>query len=165
MRTQQLTVLRKMMYKNIYIYVYNVGVLFQYVFAINGEIYHDFVWAKPRFVANIKWSLGLVKSPYTVEDFEELEKTLLGGAVTLIDTLIEQGIMTRQFRKKKEKQVADIQADILDRSGKPCTWRAIETKQGFYYECLTHGQMVKMEDDKKPEHDIISPFVPEEVTA
>ena len=158
----QVTTIRKMRYKDVFIYVVNIGFVFQYLLSINGEIYQDYVVAKPTLLLNIKWRLGMVKTPYSFENIEELEKVLLSGAVNLIDKLIADGIMTRQFRRKKEKQIEDIEQDIRDRSGKPCAWRAIDTKQGFVWECLTHGMIVKMEDNIKPAHDILSPIQPNE---
>lgn len=152
-----------MKYRDIFIYVMNIGTFFQYQFSINGEIYHDYIVVKPKFLWNLKWKLGRVDSPFSIEEFDRLEEVLLSGAVTVIDTLISGGILTKRELKKKENQIKAIEDDIIDRSGKSCMWRAIETKQGFYYECLTHGMMVKMADGQKPVHDILSPVQAEDI--
>ena len=160
----KITILRKMKYEDTFIYVMQFDKVFQYLFSWNGEIYQDNLTLEPSFLNNLKYQLGLRKSPFTIDELEEGEKAVLSGAMLSIDKIIENGGKTRQFAKKKEKQVAEIEQDIVDRSGQPCVWRAIDMTECFYYECLTHGMLVKMKDGEKPTHDFVSPMQLEDLS-
>ena len=152
------TLLRKMEYEETFIYIAQVGSVFQYMFSWNGEIYVDFINAKVSFINKIKKFFGAKKFDYSIDELEELEKVLLSGAMDSIDKIIAQGGRTRQFAKRKEKQIQAIKEDITDRSKLKCVWRAIDMGEEFRYECLTHGILVKMKDGEEPKHDIISPL-------
>ncbi len=160
----KITTLRKMLYENTFIYVMQFDYVFQYLFSWGNEVYEGHVEMLPSWVTRVKYRLGIINSPYDMSAMEEGEKIALSGAIDSIEKIISQGGKTRQFEKKKNKQIADIQDDIRARSTQACLWRAVDTKQGFYYECLTHGMIVKMRDGEKPQHAIISPIQQEEVT-
>ena len=153
-----------MEYEGTFIYVMQFEYVFQYLFAWGNEVYEGRVEMKPSLITRIKYQLGLIKTPFNMTALEDGEKIVLSGAIASIEKIIADGGKTRQFEKKKAKQIADIKEDIQFRAGKPCTWRAIDTKEGFYYECLTHGMIVKMVDGQSPVHDIILPIQQEEVT-
>ena len=137
--------------------------IFQYLFSMNGEIYQNHITLKPPFLNRVMWRLHLTPTPYTGDDLDEAEKAILSGAMSSIDKLIAEGVNTRQARRQKEREIENIESDIEARSGKPCLWQAIESKQGFYYRCLTHGMAVKMVDGQKPVHDVLSPMQVEDV--
>ena len=149
----RITTLRKTKYENTFIYVMQFEYVFQYLFSWGNEIYQGNIVFHPTFFNKIKYQLGFIKSPYSMDEVEDAEKAVLSGAMASIDTIIEEGGKTRQFEKKKAKQIKDIEEDIQQRSQQKCLWRAIETRDGFYYECLTHSMLVKMKDGEQPEHD------------
>ena len=157
------TVLRKMRYQNTFIYVLQFSYIFQYLFSWNGEIYRNEITLRPKLKKHLKYQLGIIKNPYTKEELEEGEKAMLSGAMASIDKIIAEGGATRQARKQKEREIADIEQDIHERSGKPCVWQAIEGGDGFYYHCLTHRAAVKMKDGQKPAHEILSPIQAENI--
>ncbi len=161
----KITTLRKMQYEGTFIYVMHFEYVFQYLFAWKNEVYEGRITMLPSLFTRIKYKLGFIKTPFDMDAMEEGEKIILSGAIDSVDKLISEGGKTRQFDKKKAKQIADIEEDILTRSKQPCLWRAIDTKAGFHYECLTHGMLVKMKDGEKPVHDVLSPIQREEVTA
>ena len=160
----KINVLRKMRYQNTFVYVLQFGYVFQYLFSLAGEIYQNHIVLKPKLLPGLKFKLGLSEIPYTTDELEEGEKVILSGALDSIDKAIADGVTSRQTLRKKERDIQDIEYSISQREKQPCTWRAIDTKQGFFYQCLSHGIAVKMEDGVKPVHGVLSPLQPEQVS-
>lgn len=154
----KITTLRKMRYEGTFIYVMNFEYVFQYLFSWSGEIYQGNITFKPKLIDRLKYRLGMTKVIYTADQLEEAEKAVISGAMASIDKIVEIGGKTRQFAKHKEKDIEMISADVLKRSREKCVWRAIDTADDFYYECLTHFICVKMKDGQKPVHDVLSPM-------
>ena len=160
----KINVLRKMRYQNTFIYIMQFNYVFQYLFSWNGEIHENHIDIKPSLKQQFMFELGLWPKPFNAEVEEEMEKVLLSGAMASIDKIIEEGGDTRQAKKRQERNIADVENTVKIKAGLPCQWRAIDTKDGFYYECLTHGMAVKMKDGQKPEHEDLSTFQPEVIT-
>ena len=153
----KITVLRKMRYQNTFIYIMQFSTLFQYLFAWNGEIYQNNIKMRPSSLNFLKWKLGLANYPYTTPELEEGEHAILSGAMETIDKIIADGTNTRQARREKEREIAQIEQAVIDKADKDCVWQAFETKGGFYYQCLIHGFAVKMIDGEKPAHEKLIP--------
>lgn len=153
----QMTVLRKMRYKETFIYIMQFGYVFQYIFSFNGEIYQDYATLKPSLMRRFLFKIGRVSSLYTGPELEEGEKVMLSGALDSIEKLIDEGQATRQGKKHKEQEIEKISAKIVKQTGKKCQWQATETDKGFYYQCLTHGHIVKMIEGEKPTHETVIP--------
>lgn len=139
------------------------GDVFQYLFEFGGEIYQNNVVIKPGLLNFVLWKLGQRESPYTEDELVEGEQAILSGALETLDKMINEGKDSRAERKRKEKEIRDNEMALLKSTGKACLWQAIETKQGFYYQCLSHGASVKMEDDVKPTHEIIAPVLSQSI--
>lgn len=151
----KINVLRKMRYQNTFIYVMQFGFIFQYLFSLNGEIYQNYITLKPNLFKQILWKIGRLNSPYSRDEIDEGEKAILSGAMASVDQAIKEGVTSRQVARQKEREYQQIQKDVKARSGKPCLWQAVDSNEGFYYRCLTHGMGVKMKDGEKPVHDVL----------
>lgn len=153
----KITVLRKMRYQNTFVYVMQFDTVFQYLFAWNGDIYQNNITMKPDLWRMFLWKIGKRKLPYTADELDEGEKVILSGALSTIDKIVSEGKGGRAEKRFKEREIKEIQESIMKRTGKPCLWQAIDSADGFYYQCLTHGQAVKMKDGEKPVHEILVP--------
>jgi len=157
----RIAVLRKMRYEGTFIYIMQFATEFQYLFSWFGDIYQDHRTMKPNKWRWLMWKLNRRDAPYTAEELEEGEKIMLSCALSTIDKIKEDGRHTRQAKRERDREHQKMQKEMIARTGKPCQWQAIDSVDGFYYRCLTHGVAVKMEDGKKPVHDVLipSPFV------
>lgn len=153
----KIIILRKMRYQDTFIYILQFSTAFQYLFAWNGEVYQDWMTLKPSLKRRILFKLGRVDSVYTTQELEAGEEVVLSGALASIDKLIADGKATRQGKKAKVTEIDKIKAKVLKQTGKKCQWQATETNEGFYYQCLTHGQIVKMKDGERPVHEVLTP--------
>jgi len=81
----ELEVLRKMEYRDTFIYVFHYGTMFQYLFAYKNEIFQDHIFLKPSFKKRLLSFFG--KSLYSVEEMEYGEQVVLSGAMKSLDRL------------------------------------------------------------------------------
>ena len=90
----KITVVRKMEYKKVYIYVLQFEYVFMYLFPKNGEVFMQNIVATPSLWRRILWRLGALRTPYTEEVSKNCEEILLSSAAKSIDQLIENGILS-----------------------------------------------------------------------
>lgn len=83
----KLIILRKMAYCDTFIYVFQYGFMFQYLFSWNNEIYQDHIFLKPKWYNIVRSWFG--RALYTREQLDEGEKIVLSGAMKSIDVLYE----------------------------------------------------------------------------
>lgn len=82
----KLTVLRKMEYKDSYIYVFQYKNMFQYLFSIKNEIYEGHIFLKPRLR---RWILSFFgKSLYSNEEMDYGEQVVMSGAISSFDQVL-----------------------------------------------------------------------------
>ena len=141
----EIQVLRKMKYQNTYIYVMQFEYCFQYLFSTGSDIYQQHVFFLPPVWKRILYRLGLIKKLYSEQQLEEGEKIILSGAMESLDKLDDP-----KFRAERRK--ANKVAKEKNKSA-GCVWQAREGKDDMYYMCLTHKQIVRMQDGVKPRHD------------
>lgn len=158
----KINVLRKMRYQNTFIYILQMEYTFMYLFSLVGEIYQNHIILKPNLFNRIKYRL-FGKTPYSRTELEEGEKMILSGAMDSLDKAIAEGVTTRQAQRQKQRAMEKVDDGIRARSKEPCMWQAIDSNEGFYYQCLTHGMAVKMKDGEKPVHDVLSPIQAETI--
>lgn len=139
----KITVLRKMRYKNTFIYIMQFADIFQYLFAWDGNIYQQNIVFKPNLFKRIAWNLGLISELYSKEQIEDGEKVILTGAMDSIDKLIESGEGTEKAHNERENEIRRVEQ-------RKCQWQAMNN----YWLCLSHGEAVEMKDGVKPAHDV-----------
>lgn len=137
-------VLRKMRYQNTFIYVLNFDYCFQYLFSTGSDIYQNHILLLPPSWKRILYRLGLIKELYSKDELEEGEKIVLSGAMKTIDELNNPKI---KAERRKTNKIAKQEKKSND-----CLWQAREGKDEPYYMCLTHKQIVRMEDGVQPRH-------------
>ena len=99
----KVNVLRKMRYKETFIYVMQFEYVFQYLFAWNNEIYRDEVRLGP------KWWKRWRRIQYSKDHMDDGEQIVLSGAMITIDKLYEEGMHTRQSKRSRERQLKKIE--------------------------------------------------------
>lgn len=140
----QIQVLRKLRYQGITVYVMQFEYCFQYLIPYGADIYQNHIFIRPPIWVRILYRLGLIKNLYSQEQIEEGEKIILSGAIKTIDELNDpKARAERKAINKAAKRQKEINA---------CLWQAREGKDGMYYVCLTHKQIVRMEDGVQPRH-------------
>lgn len=116
-----------------------------YLFPHNNEIYQNRVSIAPNWFTRLAWRIGAIKIPFSKEQLEEGEKIVLSGAMETIDRLSDpKAIAERRKAKKAIKKKM--------KESKDCVWQAQEIKDGMYYFCLTHKELIPMEDNIRPNH-------------
>ena len=131
-------VLRKMGYENTFIYIFQYGTIFQYLFSWQHEIYQQ----NRTFTPSLWRRLGtILKKPlYSQFMLEQIEAIMISGAMSSIDLLKTQPKMPTG-KKAFSKAI---------RAAGECMWRASEKG---YYTCIVHGKTVEMIDGKRPKHE------------
>lgn len=149
----KITVLRKMRYEGLFIYIRQYETTFEYLFALHGDIYTNTVDLKPQWNMWLQWWVGRIPIPYTGEELEDGEQLILSGAMETIDRLKGEGKLTRQASNQKDKEFEKVKKDREAKKDMECMWQSRETKGGWYYICLVHGVATKIKDGEKPSHD------------
>jgi len=143
--------LRKMKYEDRFIYVMQFGTTFQYLFAEGGDIYQHHFSYKPRIFRLILWKIGLRRTPYSPHELEQGEQIILSSAMKVIDKISDPN-----FKKEDplEKQAQEAKALAREQGEDKCQWQTRENKVdgSFYWMCLTHGEVVQMEEGVAPKH-------------
>lgn len=146
-------VLRKMEYQGLFIYVMQFLTTFQYIIAVDGDIYQDHVELKPSWKRKLLWWLGRLKTPYTADELDDGEQVILSGAMRTIDKLKSEGKLSRQGSKARTRTIRKVKDGIEARKGIKCSWYTTECEDGWYYECSVHKMKVKVVAGVKPMHD------------
>lgn len=153
-KKMEIVVLRKMEYEGLMIYIMQFANAFQYLFAVDGDIYQNYIEMKPSFKQKFLYKIYRAPSMYTPDQLDEGEKLILSGAMETIDKLKAEGKFTRQASKTRTRDIEKIKEHKKKVKDVPCEWQALETTDGFYYRCLIHGDKVKVgEEGDKPHHD------------
>lgn len=84
----KLQVLRKMQYKDTFIYIMHWDNVFQYLFAWKGDIYQQHIFMSYSWFNWFLYKIGRTSTLYTQAELEEGEKIVLNGAIDSIDKLI-----------------------------------------------------------------------------
>ena len=147
-----INVLRKMKYRDTFIYVFQMDYTFMYLFSLNNEIYQNRIELVPPVWKRILYRLGLMKTLYTKEQTEEGGKIVLSGAVESLDKLSDPKLKAEHRKAKKALKRKFKEA----KDSNECIWQAQEGLQEgqsiMHYVCLTHKEIVKMEDGVQPKH-------------
>ena len=141
--------LRKMRYLNTWIYIMQFEYVFMYLIPHGNEIYQDRITLVPNWFTRLAWRLGMIEVPFSKEQLEEGEKIALSGAMKTLDELNDP---KKVWEKRKETE--NIAKQV--KKSNDCVWQATEGKDGMYYECLTHKEIVPMVDGEQPEHGFIN---------
>ena len=149
----QITLLRKMRYEDTFICIMQFDTTFQYLFAVNGEIYQNNVEIKPKLKSWILWKIGKRKTPYTPDELYKGEKVILSGAMKTIDALKDKGLFSRRARRVRDDKIKEVEKERQAKRDIPCEWQSSETDDGWHWMCLVHGIAVKMVDGTKPKHE------------
>ena len=136
-----------MKYGRYFIYVMQFEYEFQYLIPHGSDIHQDRITMLPRLDKRILWRLGLIKTPYNKEQVEEGETILLSGAMKTLDVVTDP-----KYKKEKRKKVRDLQEARSRKRKAGCLWQTREFKEGAYYMCLTHKEIVRMKDGVNPKH-------------
>ena len=134
-----------MKYLNTFIYVFQFEYVFMYLLPFNHEIYQDRISLVPNWLTRLAYRIGAIEVPYSKEQIEEGEKIALSGAMKTIDELNDP---KKVWERQKEAEKMAKQVKRLDN----CVWQATEGKDGMYYSCLTHKEIVRMVDGVQPKH-------------
>ncbi len=137
-----------MKYGRYFIYVMQFEYEFQYLIPHGSDIHQDRITMLPRLDKRILWRLGLIKTPYNKEQLEEGETIVLSGAMKTLDTITDP-----KYKREKRKKIKELHADRVKVRKAGCLWQTREFKEGAYYMCLTHKELVKMEDGVAPIHE------------
>src|SRR3990167_10182778 len=136
----RIQILRKMGYCGTYIYIFQRGITFEYLFSWDMEIYRQEVIFKPRLWRSILTWFGWIPA-YSKQQLEEIEGVVLSGAMSSIDLLRQSGA------KKKMKEVRR-----KARRGE-CMWQTrTDDKDKGFYECIVHHLTAPLEEGKAPKH-------------
>ncbi len=133
-------VLRKMGYEGTFIYVYQFGFIFQYLFTWGNEIYQDNITITPNFWRRIASYFGFL-NPYSDFMLDQGEAIVLSGAMKSIDALKN---MPKQKKVKIKKAAKDG----------ACMWQTFTAdKTGIpVYKCIIHNKIVPMVENEAPSH-------------
>jgi len=153
----KISVLRKMQYEGLSIYVMQFDTTFQYLIPFNGDIYQDHIQLKPSKKNWLMWKLGRRGVPYTADQLDDGEQIILSGAMLTVDKLKSDGKLTRQVTRKDEREAnkaeETMRKDREKRSHLPCQWQSRNTAYGFNWTCLVHNKTAKMQEGIKPTHE------------
>ena len=142
-----------MRYEGLFIYVLQFDTTFQYLFALDQDIFQHHISLKPMLWNRVLWMIGKRFTPYLPKELDEGEQIILSSAMQTIDRIKKEGKLTRQGRRERSREMEQIEAERAAKKHIPCQWQARETIDGWYYMCLVHGMAVKMQDNEKPHHD------------
>ena len=82
-------ILRKVEYKNSWVYVLQFHRIFQYLLVYKGEIFqnHIVMTGGSSWIYRILWVAGRRPHPFTKDEIDEGTTVILNAAMTTIDTL------------------------------------------------------------------------------
>lgn len=115
-----------------------------YLLSQDGEIYQNRISMIPNWFTRLAWRLGMIEVPYSKEQLEEGERIALSGALVTIEALNNpKAIAERRELKRRIKH---------EKKKNNCIWQTREVNGGPHFMCLTHEQLVPMEDGIEPKH-------------
>lgn len=147
----KITALRKMKYEGRFIYVMQFDMVFQYLFAEDGDIYQNHIFYKPRWWKWILWKIGLIDNLYSPHEREDGEQIILSGAMATIDKIRDPNFVKDDPAARQKEQAQKL---AKARGVDTCTWQSRQAHdESFYWMCLTHGKAIKMKEGEAPVHE------------
>ena len=119
--------------------------VFMYLIPHGNEIYQDRITLTPNWFTRLAWRLGRIEVPFSKEQLEEGEQLALSGAMKTLDELNDPKKVW-----EKNKREAEVAKQV--KKSNDCIWQATEGKDDMYYLCLTHKEIVRMQDGVQPKH-------------
>lgn len=118
----KITVLRRTEYKGCPVYILRLGIIFQYLFIFENELYQDHMYWKPRWFVRFA-AFFRFRPLYTKDEQEEGEGIILNGALSSIDILTDpekfKEIQKKRAEDKKLCQLTSTNAESAEAKSAP----------------------------------------------